>query len=81
MTSGVTKAELYLKKAVELGAHAQGATAGGKATFEELAEAYRRLAAKSSSLALASDAEIETLVLRIVGRSPPAPKREPDTPA
>jgi hypothetical protein len=70
MSHAITKAELFLSKAKELQAKASGATESGKATFEELAEAYRRLAARASSLAAATDAEIETLARRMVGRPP-----------
>jgi hypothetical protein len=68
MEHPVTKAELFLTKAQELQAKASVASETGKATFEELAEAYRRLAARPSSLSLATDAEIETLARRIVGQ-------------
>jgi hypothetical protein len=70
MVDSVTKAELFLTKAKELQAKASAASESGKATFEELAEAYRRLAARRSSLTLATDAEIETLAHRIIGRPP-----------
>jgi len=70
MAQPITKADLFLTKAEELQAKANTATESGKATFEELAEAYRRLAARPSSLTLASDAEIETLARRMVGRPP-----------
>jgi hypothetical protein len=65
-----TKAELFLTKAEELQAKASAASESGKATFEELAEAYRRLAARPSSLTVATDAEIETLARRMVGQPP-----------
>jgi hypothetical protein len=68
MVDSVTKAELFLTKAKELQAKASAASESGKATFEELANAYRRLAARPSSLNLATDDEIETLAHRIIGR-------------
>jgi hypothetical protein len=68
MVDSITKADLFLTKARELQAKASAASENGKATFEELAEAYRRLAARPSSLNLATDAEIETLAHRIIGR-------------
>jgi|tagenome__1003787_1003787.scaffolds.fasta_scaffold20784219_2 hypothetical protein len=70
MRHTTTKAELFLSKAKELQAKASAASESGKATFEELAEAYRRLAARPSSLTVATDAEIETLAHRIIGRPP-----------
>ena len=65
-----TKAELFLTKAQELHAQASAASASGKAGFEELAEAYRRLSARPASLSLATDAEVETLARRMIGESP-----------
>ena len=69
MAQATTKAELFLTKADELRAQASAASASGKAGFEELAEAYRRLAARPSSLAQATDAEVETLARRMIGQS------------
>jgi hypothetical protein len=69
MVQVTTKAELFLTKANELHARANVASASGKAGFEELAEAYRRLAARPSSLAQATDAEVETLARRMIGQS------------
>jgi len=75
---GGTKAELYLKKASELEAKARASAAEGGATFMALAQSYRRLAAEpSSSLALASDAEIEALAQRMVDH--PKNGKAPDT--
>jgi hypothetical protein len=76
MADPTTKAELYMRRANELEALARTATDGGKASFKRLASRYRRLAVQSSSLATATDDEIEMLAGRIVGRS--LSEREPD---
>ena len=67
-----------MRRATELEALARTATEGGKASFKQLARRYRRLAVHSSSLATATDDEIERLAGRIVGRSRSGSDREPD---
>ena len=68
-----------MRRATELEALARTATAGGKATYKQLAGRCRRLAIRSSPLATASDDEIEMLAGRIVGRSLRDSDGEPDT--
>ncbi len=74
----IKNAELFMRRAIELEALARTASDGGKVTFKELATRYRRLAAHASSLATATDAEIEMLAGRIVGRSRAETEKEPD---
>lgn len=62
-------------RATQLEALVRAVTAGRKATFK--AGRYRRPPVQSSSLATATDDEIEMLAGRIVGRSLPESEREP----
>jgi hypothetical protein len=64
-------------RAAQLEALVRAVTARRKATFKKLAGRYRRPPVQSSSLATATDDEIEMLAGRIVGRSLRKSEREP----
>jgi hypothetical protein len=64
-------------RATQLEALVRAVTARRKPTFKKLAGRYRRPPVPSSSLATATDDEIEMLAGRIVGRSLRKSEREP----
>ena len=64
-------------RATQLEALVRSVTGRRKATFKTLAGRYRRPPVQSSSLATATDDEIEMLAGRIVGRSLRKSEREP----
>jgi hypothetical protein len=71
MSEESSKAQRFLRKAVELDAHARQASDDGRAIFSKLADLYRRIAmrAQPSPFAGASDQEIEDLAARMAGSS------------
>jgi hypothetical protein len=66
-----------MRRATELEARARNITGNSQATVKKVPRRYRRLAVRASSLATATDAEIEMLAGRIVGRPLAETEKEP----